>query len=381
MSRPLRSPSSCAARRFTVPKWRGTRKLQSVNMSNRGAVILTLSASLCLPLNVFAETVQCTNSYSGTQVRTYTLPQGTQNPGQNQFVLQRSLQGDTAGAQRDIEKTFFTTELTSFNDRTCSDGPCRNNIAGIAHRSWPLNSCVAVCRTNSNGNGPCAIAIVMDRGPNESLRCRTIDANPALQAILGMRGGTISATYQLLSLPPKHCDTTATPPNFSVPEPAISTSHVSSPGASPFGVGLQPSLGAYPSQGAHSGQNAYAGYGASSAYGASSVLGQQASPFTAAPTSGASGASDGTTSGNLSAATIIVQPQNISRGSTYLVSWASVNMQSSTCKVTRNGAEFGTGSEGTNRDIMRAAGTTSYVFECKNAAGTAVRSTASVSIN
>ena len=121
------------------------------------------------------------------------------NPGENQMRLGT----DAASASRDIGVTFYTPELSIFNDQTCANGPCRNDIVGLAHRSWPLGSCVAVCNLQ---NDTCAIAIVMDRGPNEALRRRTIDANPALRSALQMRGGLVPATYELISLNDEPCN-------------------------------------------------------------------------------------------------------------------------------------------------------------------------------
>lgn len=119
------------------------------------------------------------------------------SPGANQMKLGTN----AAAAQKDVGITFSTPELSHFNDRTCADGPCRNNIPGIAHRSWPLNSCVAVCNLQ---NKRCAMAIIMDRGPAEWLTRRTIDANPALRQVLGMgNSGLVPATYKLESLPGK----------------------------------------------------------------------------------------------------------------------------------------------------------------------------------
>ena len=119
-------------------------------------------------------------------------------PGENQMRLGTN----AAAAQGDIGITFFTPELTNFNNQQCANGPCQNSILGIAHRSWPLGSCVDVCIPRSN---KCAEAIVMDRGPGERLRQRTIDANPALTAQLGL-SGIEQATYKLISLSDKPCN-------------------------------------------------------------------------------------------------------------------------------------------------------------------------------
>ena len=183
-----------------------------------GAVIFGVCI---LPTVTLAETVRCVNSYSVYQVKTYTLPPNTLDPGPNQH---NSLSTNAAAAQGDIGKTFFTSELTSFNDVNCAGGQCKNNIPGIAHRTWPLNSCVVVCNSQ---NQRCAVAIVMDRGPNTRLGCRTIDANPALQTVLAMRGGNVPATYQLRSLPPTRCE--LIPVNISADAPSVSITRSGSP--------------------------------------------------------------------------------------------------------------------------------------------------------
>src|SRR3989344_480624 len=97
-----------------------------------------------------------------------------------------------------VGKTFYTSQLSWFNDYMCSTGPCDNATPGLAHRSWPIGSVVEVCNQQ---NGICTNAVVMDRGPNERLNARTIDANPALRSVLQMNGGLVPATYTLLSTP------------------------------------------------------------------------------------------------------------------------------------------------------------------------------------
>lgn len=146
---------------------------------------------------LYAQQVTCVDSYAGTtKTMSYTLPAGTNNPGPNQL---NSLKTDAAGAQADMGKTFYTVMLTAFNDAAigCANGPCENNVPGTAHRTWPLGSCVAICNVE---NSKCAVAKIMDRGPNTGLKCRTIDANPPLQRALGMNGKNVKATYRLLSL-------------------------------------------------------------------------------------------------------------------------------------------------------------------------------------
>ncbi|OGG75726.1 hypothetical protein A3A41_01875 [Candidatus Kaiserbacteria bacterium RIFCSPLOWO2_01_FULL_54_22] len=103
-----------------------------------------------------------------------------------------------AQAEQYVGTTFYTRELSHFNDAMCANGPCDNSTPGIAHRNWPLGSVVEVCNQQ---NGVCANAVVMDRGPNERLTARTIDANPALRSALQMQGGLTPATYTLLSVP------------------------------------------------------------------------------------------------------------------------------------------------------------------------------------
>lgn len=342
--------------------------------------IVCVIVLLIFPSLVFGETIECVNSYNGYQKKRYELPPSTLNPGPNQH---NSLSDNVGAARQDINKSYFTTELTSFNDKDCGGIPCRNDIPGIAHRTWPKGSCVAVCRASGGSKGPCAITIVMDKGPNTRLGCRTIDANPALQAVLGMNGGTVQAIYQLLSLPPETCKTSATPPNFSVPPASVSndtnltpmySGNPSNP-YSPVGVSPFSALGASPSGGAFGAQGATAGYGTMPAQGSPLNIG------TSPQGTSASVSGDGIVSGSTSrsAATIFVQPSNVKVGDSILISWTSVNMKPSSCKVTKNEEEFASGNEATKRDIA-TQGAATYTLECTTASGDTVKASSSVSI-
>jgi hypothetical protein len=113
-----------------------------------------------------------------------------------------------------IEQTFYTKELTTFNDFKCASGMCPNQVLGIAHRTWPLGSKVEVCNSNTGKcTAPDNPAVVMDRGPGTWLTQRTIDANGLLAAALGLNGRN-PATYKLLSVP--GVSTTAAPSGLTV---------------------------------------------------------------------------------------------------------------------------------------------------------------------
>lgn len=333
-----------------------------------------------------AETVQCVNSYNGYQTRTYSLPPNTLNPGQDQH---NTLQTNAAAASQNKGETYFTLELTSFNDSQCVDGPCRNNIPGIAHRTWLLNTCVAVCNVLTKA---CALAIVMDKGPNTQLRCRTIDANPALQAKLNMKGGTVPATYTLIAMPGEPC----TLGNLQAPtvDPNILNVHsVSSPISSAYGgpaygsgfnlqsllqspqqgIAVSTGVGAYPAQGAHP---------------SSGVPGQPSIPTT--PLVG-SQSTDGGAS-NLpgpAVATLLSQTTTVTRGRTMTISWSSLGMSSlPQCRlaVTFPGSaeqviqEDNNGSEMVRVPLSSGTGTANIRLRCVSAKGDAVEKTASVTV-
>lgn len=336
-----------------------------------------LAAAAFVPVFAFGETVQCVNSYSGQQVKTYSLPAGTLNPGLNQH---NALATNAAAAQQDIGKTFFTTELTSFNDQQCTDGPCRNNIPGIAHRTWPLNSCVAVCSAH---NRRCVIAIVMDKGPNTQLRCRTIDANPALQQELDMRGGTIQASYQLLSIPPALCTpgSMGGAPALQAGQTTIRTSNVgtSNIGGNQFG-GLYSASSAYPSLGA------YAGYSPISIPQTAVSQGAPRPTVSGVPSSAGEAVQTGAVQGSgYAAIQIMARPTVIRPGRTALLSWTSVGMRPGSCTVRLQGVSetIASAPEGSQQFIVPAdapQGTITFELVCMTVSGEVVASEAEVTI-
>lgn len=350
-----------------------------------GGVFIVIFLSLSQP--AAAETVQCVNSYNGYQTRTYTLPANTLNPGPNQH---NSLQTNAAAAQLDKGKTYFTLELTSFNDSQCVDGPCRNNIPGIAHRTWPINTCVAVCNVL---NKACALAIVMDRGPNTQLRCRTIDANPALQAKLNMKGGTVPATYSLVAMPGEPCtfgnlQAPAIDPNM------LNVQSVTSPisnayGGNPYGNSgnllslLQPQQGMSVTTGqpAHASQGAYPSSAVPST-GTSGMTGETSSSVNAGSSSQNSGPGP-------AVATLLVQSDTVARGRTLTISWSSLGMSGiPQCRLGiafPGGAEQvvkeeNNGSEAVRVPISATTGQANVRLRCVSASGQAVEKTASVSV-
>lgn len=155
----------------------------------------------------------------------------------------------------------------------------------------------------------------------------------------------------------------------------------------PFGLGIQPYtppggiVGLSPNQGAFSGQGASSGMGASSGTGATpvSALLNGQSPLGVSTGSGSGSGSDADSDGKtgLSASIIVVQPKN-ARAGLVIVSWTSVNMKPSSCKVMKDGEEFATGNEATKRDTIEKS--VEYALECTTPAGETAVSKASVTI-
>ncbi len=324
------------------------------------------------PATVFAEVVECVNSYSGYQVRRYELPPNTLNPGFNQH---NSLRTDIEGAKRDMGKTFFTLELTSFNDSECADGPCRNTIPGIAHRTWPLNSCVAVCNVT---NKACTTAIVMDRGPNTQLRCRTIDANPALQAKLNMQGGTVPATYSLIAFPGEPCSLgAARPTNVDLNSLNVSSRNISGYGGYGGGapLGTSPLSLSQPIQQVmqvSSGQGVVSG-GTTGTTGGGTIpnprIQNDVPGVNSSPTPGPG------------VATLIVQSQSIRRGNPIFVAWSTLGMKTdAVCELslklpTQAAGEVARGNGGSRPvtiPISAQTGTGEMILNCTPITGSAI---------
>lgn len=91
-------------------------------------------------------------------------------------------------------------------------------------------------------------------------------------------------------------------------------------------------------------------------------------------------ATSGNFVGNLSASAILVQPQTATVGSTLLVSWTSVSMQPSSCKVTSGGSEIATGNESTQKVPASTAGTREFILTCTTATGASVEKRATVQV-
>ena len=83
-----------------------------------------------------------------------------------------------------------------------------------------------------------------------------------------------------------------------------------------------------------------------------------------------------------SAGTIFAQPNTAARGSNVLVSWTSVNMKSSSCKVLANNANFADGQEGSKRLTIPDSASDEFYFllECTTAAGEIHRASYSITI-
>lgn len=296
-----------------------------------------------VPFLAYAETVRCINSYNVYQEKTYTLPEGTLNPGPNQL---RSVGPNPATAAGDIDKTFFTPELSEFNDSNCGGSPCRNDLPGLAHRTWPKGSCVAVCNVQSK---ICAVAVIMDHGPNVALGCRTIDANPTLRRVLNMKSGLVPATYKLLSLPGKPCDLGSAGGGIigtsDINLNDLNMSNSRSPLYSDYGAysGYGSALGgsgASPFALGGGGQSPFAM--GSGEQGMSVSTGQGAYASQGAQSSGGTAGTGGTSSGGNSSgapgpaeATIVAQSSTASRGKQVVISWSSIGMRSDQkCRLT-----------------------------------------------
>ena len=372
----------------------------------RFAGLAGCSSLLLLPTMAFSEVVKCINSYSTYQTKTYTLPPNTLNPGANQH---NSLQTNATGARGDIGKTYFTIELTSFRDTMCAGGPCRNNVPGIAHRTWPLGSCVAVCNTR---NKKCAVSIVMDRGPNSRLGCRTIDANPALQTALEMRGGTVPATYQLLSVPPKTCEQVGVPTiNVEAP-PHVTVGRQTTPFGTPVMV-PRPVGVPFPGSQAQVREEPYCivsteplivyPYPCSSIANRGNILpAPQSVPSVArAPTSiptpaptppsiiippsfGLQPPSPAPRAAVPSAALVIAQPSSALRGHPITISWASVGMRSAEpCGVAVNGSILASSNEGTKvmQTTPQSPATLTIVLSCSPQSGGTLQKSTRVTLH
>jgi hypothetical protein len=285
--------------------------------------VALLALLVMIPYGAYAQqTVMCVNSYAGTQTRTYTLPPNTLQPGPNQYGR---IGPDAASAAGDIGKTFFTLEMTSFNDANCGGNACRNDIPGIAHRTWPKGSCVAVCRAQTD---LCKLAVVMDYGPNTRLGCRTIDANPALQSELRMNpNDTVPATYQLISLPGTKCDVDITGVGITQVGNIgqVQTTYSASPLSSYPGVSTYPGIGtgAQPMQQPIMQQQPLQQQSSTQSQVPVSSLLQNTGTTATGPTTGTNIAQDTGTNGPV-AMLLFAQKTTVTRSMPISVSWGAV---------------------------------------------------------
>lgn len=298
------------------------------------------------------------------------------SPGQNQMRLGT----DAEAAKRDVGVTFYTPELSEFNDRTCADGPCRNSIPGIAHRSWPLNSCVAVCSLKSL---KCALAIVMDRGPAEWLRSRTIDANPALSRLIQVNGLT-PATYKLVSIegdcPAGALEGNANPvTGFDPYNPAAA------PAARPAantGISLPPYTAGSASVSAPLSGSSYIQSSLNSPVsGTAGLAGSSSADASLSSSSQASGTA--VRSAPEHAAALFTQPSSVPRGDPVVVSWTSVGMSAAQpCLLLEGTTTLARKNEGTLvfKTADSARGTLVFSLACTPLSGSPIRLTRSLRI-
>ncbi len=297
-----------------------------------------------------------------------------------------------------VGTTYFTPELSHFNDAMCANGPCDNSTPGIAHRSWPLGSVVEVCNRE---NGICANAVVMDRGPSERLVNRTIDANPALRSALQMSGGLVPATYTLLSVPGSSVAAAPVGSDVSVAGGAkIPT------GASPFSGITSTEIGRLASLG---GGSPFANLtpAPSNYFPQSSPPPSYTTPVSASQVQTQTSAPVSSTGVNTSSsiarqlldamqttqtaapkvppvATIVAQPLSVVRGNPVTVSWSSVGMSAITpCVVRLNETVLGTKNAGTKHVATTAStarGTMTFRLQCITLGGQTVQKSVSVTV-
>lgn len=161
---------------------------------------------------------------------------------------------------------------------------------------------------------------------------------------------------------------------------SFSANPANSPNSHPTSWAYAPFTGSPYNVNPYSGQGASSGIGATSGTGAApvgSLLNGQ-SPLGVSTGTGSGGDSNSDGKTGLSASTIVVQPKNARTGSVVMVSWTSVNMKPSSCKVTKNGTEFATGNEATKRDTVESS--VEYALECTTPGGETAVSKATVTI-
>lgn len=84
-----------------------------------------------------------------------------------------------------------------------------------------------------------------------------------------------------------------------------------------------------------------------------------------------------------SASLIIAQSSRISKGHTTLISWVSVGMNPSSCRVTQDGTAFGSGTQGSKlltADLTQDIGSIDFVFECTSIAGGTAQTSLTVQV-
>jgi rare lipoprotein A (peptidoglycan hydrolase) len=305
---------------------------------------------------------------------------------------------DLSCAKSRIGVPTYSAKITIFKDAKCAGGACDHSKAGLAHRTFPLGCYVEVCNLDKP-NRPCAVAVVMDRGPNVCLADRTVDANLGLARDLALTGSN-RVSYTLLSCPgiaesvkpsgPAEASLQALleaqnsrnqlATNLPVGYTAVET---------PWGPGY---MGTPPA----AGSSAYGALGGMLS-GANQNTGQNAAytqrtqnpqypttPPSTATTPGTPSNPPPVGAGRPGAAiaSVIVQPKQVNNGKTIIVSWTSVNMRPNSCDVTMNGQQFFGANEGAQplRTTTEHVGMLLFVLRCTSIDGEIHQTRASVEI-
>ena len=203
----------------------------------------------------------------------------------------------------------------------------------------------------------------------EDVQVAILDPKCNMVGSLGPLTGTDKDAWSKVaaSVPPTHLPYASPSGSLDTPYGPMTPMYGSPFGTNPFSpVSINP----YSAQGASP-----AGFGGVG--GVASSLGTASSPFGVVSGNAGSVGSDGGAGMN-AAVSILVQPKNIKPGQNIVVSWTSVGMKPSSCKVTKNDAEFATGNEAAKRDIV--TGSVKYTVECTTLFNNAVEASDSLNL-
>jgi hypothetical protein len=309
------------------------------------------------------------------------------------------------------------TKLSSFgssgscvdkeDNNVCASGSCTTwrgeRVFGVAHRTFPFGTRMEVCNIK---NGVCQIATVIERGPHAAVGSVTVDARVELaDALLMGCNGTTQATYRVLSVPgvsqtaqpsgPAQVgldallaaghvngdlgNNSGNPAGYTAVNTPYGQGYLGTPTSKPY-YAMQPSGSPYASASPAPIQTSASQTGAP----ISQQLGS--SPYSALTSSNAAAntlqqALQPTTPKNPSQVIvpgapsigfIYAQQHVVSRSSSVMLSWTTLNMKQGSCAVSLNNQKVATGEEGTKSIAASSLPTGSLVFilTCTAADGT-----------